>query len=183
MRALALIVAGIALSAASARAEELPIDKLSLEETFQFLTNGLTEQGVVRFEARDLDASADSLGVRAHTSEVWSAAGDAKTCKLMVSMRRTDGGKLVQNDVTTLALRRTAAVRVGPWSVFARRASEAPAGRGLATTPDVWRMIVEGDDGRQTAFDFYDRTGADQAADAIRHAKYLCDARRPPKRR
>jgi hypothetical protein len=178
MRGLAVVMAAaLALAAAGARAEDLPIDKLSIEETFAFLAGGVNDQGVLSFEAHT-DENGERVLTQRITVENAHAHGDTKRCTFTTHRHVTEDGAVTEDQDIAIPLRHARAVRIAPWSAVALRGKPLPRGQTLTTTPQIWVLEIDRDDGGAAWLDFADHAGADQAADAVRHIKYLCDAHR-----
>jgi hypothetical protein len=179
--AVVAIAASAALSAGVAHAEDLPIDKLSLAETFEFLTNGMNNQGALQYQVHLLNPDTGIDQHQDQTSEVTRAHGDLKRCALAYHRHVTHRGSMTdaRDDDIDIVLKHASAVRIMTYRDGILRTAPSEAHRGeLSITPEIWELVVERSDGPVIWIDFADRTGADQAADAVRHIKYLCDAHR-----
>jgi hypothetical protein len=165
-----------ACGAAPASAAGPDFNRMSLAETLDFLQGAVMSQGLVAWEARAHDSNKRQDWTYRRSVESSDFSLDLAGCQFSFHYKVTTDGRVSTEVDGGIPFRLVNAVETMNESQRLRKV-DAQAGHptwSSTTSPEIYVVDVFRNDGQENVLSFYDKGVADQAADAIEHARALC---------
>ena len=172
--AIGLILAGLLIVAPCARAQEAPVEQMTVPEALDYLRGAIISQGKVVYRSDATNTASGRTESHLFSQEASQVNLIPSTCSMNYHYVETLDGKVTYQGVAGFYFRDVDAITVGDVAEWYDQGSYQAGNVNMrtTTTPEVYVVVIHRNGTNR--FYFYSRTIADQAARAASRLRALC---------